>query len=56
MSDGHFTEVPKKQVHGHWVPMAEDDLVILGDLAEITDGQAVQVAPQKSAVLPASRR
>jgi hypothetical protein len=35
--------------------LAEDDLVILGDLAEITDGQPVQVAPQKSAALPASQ-
>jgi HlyD family secretion protein len=55
MSDGHWIEVPKKQVGEHWVAPSENDLVILGDLSEIDDGEPVQVAPSRPAATPAPR-
>ncbi|HTU25664.1 MAG TPA: hypothetical protein VMF30_09720, partial [Pirellulales bacterium] len=44
ISDGHFTEVPKKQIHDQWIDWAGDEQVILGNLSEISGGQAVEVA------------
>ncbi len=49
MSDGHWIEVPKKQVGGHWMALGPDDAVILGDLSDISDGQMVEVVDGKSA-------
>jgi len=44
-NDGKRIEVSQKMVDGHWTEFAGSEPVILGDLAEITDGQAVEVDP-----------
>jgi HlyD family secretion protein len=48
ITDGTWTEVLKKQVDDPWVDLSGEEQFILGDLAELTDGQAVQVAPANS--------
>ncbi len=42
-SDGKFIEVANKQVNNAWQPFSGDEQIIVGDLAEISDGQAVEV-------------
>ena len=48
LDDGEKVEVFKKMVKDRWVPFAGDEEVILGDLAEISDGQQVDVESQKA--------
>jgi HlyD family secretion protein len=43
-SDGKWTEVIRKRQGGKWVPFTGDEKVILGDLAELSNGEKVQVA------------
>ena len=43
ISDGQWTEVARKKVGDEWIPLTGDEEVILGNLSEISDGQAVQV-------------
>jgi RND family efflux transporter MFP subunit len=49
ISDGHWTEVARKQVRGDWVPLTGDEEVMLGDLSEIGGGQAVEVLTPNTA-------
>ena len=48
ISDGTWVEVLKRQVGESWVDFSGSEQVVLGDLAELTDGQAVQVVAEKS--------
>jgi RND family efflux transporter MFP subunit len=48
ISDGHWTEIARKQVRGEWVALTGGEEVILGNLSEISGGQAVQVAAPES--------
>ena len=41
--DGTWAEVVKMKIYDAWVKVAGSEEVVLGDLSEITDGQAVQV-------------
>ncbi len=43
MDDSKWIEVIRKRVNGKWVPITGEEEVILGDLAELTNGQAVRV-------------
>ena len=43
INDGKWIEVSKKRVKGDWTPFTGEDPVILGDLAALTDGEAVEV-------------
>jgi RND family efflux transporter MFP subunit len=43
-NDGKWIEVSRKLVLGRWRQFTGDEQIILGDLAEITDGQAVEIA------------
>jgi HlyD family secretion protein len=43
INDGKWVEVIKKRVKGVWTDFAGTEEVVLGDLSELTDGQAVQV-------------
>lgn len=43
-NDGTWIEVIRKRIDGAWVPFSGDEEVILGDLAELTNGEKVQVA------------
>ena len=43
IDDGKWVEVAKKRVKGKWVAFTGDENVIVGDLSELADGQAVQV-------------
>ena len=49
ISDGQWIEVVRKQVGGEWIPLAGDEEVILGNLSEISGGQAVEVTAAASA-------
>jgi HlyD family secretion protein len=49
VTDGKWIEVSKKRVDGDWLPFAGSEHVILGDLAELIDGEAVEVGTSKSA-------
>jgi len=42
VSDGKWVEVAKMKIGDSWVKVAGKEQVILGDLSELTDGQAVQ--------------
>lgn len=42
-SDGSWTEVSKKQVNGAWADFTGEEEVIVGDLTELSDGQAVRI-------------
>jgi HlyD family secretion protein len=44
VSDGSWTEVTAKQFHGTWSAFTWSEQVILGDLSELVDGEAVRVA------------
>jgi RND family efflux transporter MFP subunit len=44
VSDGTWVEVDRMKVDGAWVKVAGNEQVIVGDLSELTDGQAVEVA------------
>ena len=43
IDDGKWVEVIKKRIDGHWMPFTGEEEVILGDPAELSNGQAVQV-------------
>ncbi len=43
LDDGRYVEVFKKLIQDRWQPFDGNEQVILGDLAEITDGQKVDV-------------
>jgi HlyD family secretion protein len=42
-NDGKWIEVDNKKVQNNWVTFTGDEQIIVGDLAEISDGQAVDV-------------
>ena len=44
ISDGTWTEVDQMQIDGTWRKVTGKENVILADLSELTDGQAVTVA------------
>ena len=43
IQDGEWVEVAKKRTHGEWTAFTGEEKVILGDLSELTDGQAVRL-------------
>lgn len=45
INDGKYVEVFKKKIEDKWVEFTGDEEVILGDLAELRDGEKVKVAP-----------
>jgi HlyD family secretion protein len=47
INDGKWIEVIRKKADGNWVAFNGDEEVILGELAEISNGQAVQVSQGK---------
>ena len=44
-SDGTWIEVVRKRIDGTWIPFVGDEEVILGNLADLTNGEKVQIAP-----------
>jgi HlyD family secretion protein len=48
LSDGKWLEVARKKVGESWVPFAGSEEVIRGELAELADGEKVDVARQQS--------
>jgi hypothetical protein len=44
VNDGTWTEVHKMEIGDTWQNVTGHEEVILGDLSELTDGQAVNVA------------
>ncbi len=44
VSDGSWTEVDRMKIDNVWKKVAGDEQVIVADLSELTDGEAVQVA------------
>ena len=44
VSDGSWTEVDRMKIDNVWRKVAGDEQVIVADLSELTDGEAVQVA------------
>ncbi len=46
LSDGDWVEVTKIKIDDRWVKVSGGEEVILGALDELTDGQAVKIAPQ----------
>ena len=44
VSDGSWTEVDRMKIDNAWRKVAGDEQVIVADLSELTDGEAVQVA------------
>ena len=46
ISDGKWIEVAKKQVKDAWIEFTGEEEVIVGDLADLADGQKVQVAKE----------
>jgi RND family efflux transporter MFP subunit len=48
LDDGKWIEVVKKQVDGKWVVFTGTEQAIVGDLSELSDGQAVQIAKESS--------
>lgn len=49
IGDGTWVEVLKKKIGSTWTPFTGDEQVIVGDLADIADGQQVQAAHDKPA-------
>jgi multidrug efflux pump subunit AcrA (membrane-fusion protein) len=49
LDDGKFVEVFRKKVKDKWDKINGDEEVILGDLAELRDGEKVKVSQDKSA-------
>ena len=49
LRDGTWVEVTKMKIDDLWVNVTGAEDVILADLSELTDGQAVKLAPKKSA-------
>jgi HlyD family secretion protein len=47
VSDGKWIEVVKKLTHGEWLPFTGKEEIIVGDLAEISDGEEVSVEPSQ---------
>jgi HlyD family secretion protein len=47
INDGKRLEVFRKKVHGEWTAWTGDEEVIVGDLAELRDGEKVRVAHGK---------
>jgi hypothetical protein len=48
IDDGKWVEVAKKRVKGEWVPFTGKELVIVGDLSEISHGEPVRVDEERS--------
>jgi RND family efflux transporter MFP subunit len=48
IGDGKWVEVARKQVDGKWAPFTGSEEIIQGDLAELTDGQDVDVAAKQA--------
>jgi hypothetical protein len=46
ISDGKWLEVAKKKVKGAWTEFTGQEEVIVGDLADLTDGQKVKLAKE----------
>jgi RND family efflux transporter MFP subunit len=49
LSDGQWVEVNKMKIDDPWVKPSGEEQVIVGDLSELIDGQAVQIAPAATA-------
>jgi multidrug efflux pump subunit AcrA (membrane-fusion protein) len=47
IGDGKWVEVARRQVDGKWEPLTGAEEVIQGDLAELVDGQQVEVTKQQ---------
>ncbi len=43
LNDGKWVEVTRKQIDGKWINFTGDEEVIVGELADLTDGQKVKV-------------
>jgi RND family efflux transporter MFP subunit len=48
INDGRWIEVSKQRVNGTWTSLTGDEQVVLGDLAALTDGEAVEVESGKA--------
>ncbi len=55
INDGKWVEVFGKQEDGGWTPFTGTEQVIAGDLAQLTSGQAVEVAEPPASPRPAGR-
>jgi hypothetical protein len=51
IDDGKWVEVSKKRVKGQWADLTGTEAVIVGDLAEISDGQPVRVERERRQAL-----
>jgi HlyD family secretion protein len=48
VNDGKYIEVFRKRVKDKWEPFSGEEKIILGDLAELRDGEKVRVSLEKS--------
>ncbi len=47
INDNKYVEVFRKKVKDQWGPFSGDEVVILGDLSELRDGEAVRIASEE---------
>jgi multidrug efflux pump subunit AcrA (membrane-fusion protein) len=55
LDDGKYVEVFRKKIEDKWEKFSADDEIILGDLAELRDGEKVKVSHEKDSEKDASK-
>ena len=51
ISDGTWVEIDKMKIDDPWKKVTGDENVVLGDLGELSDGQAVNIAPDDHSII-----